>query len=80
MTIEVKELCEVDYIHEDDIKTDEPIYAIRTVQYETNKESLLEAFEEYENAFDMDKMIDCSDEFDGECQNTIKTLSVKEIN
>ena len=81
MIIKVRELCEVEYIKETDEQTEEPQYAIRTVIYESDKESLFEAFSEYMSEdFDIDRVIKCEDEFDGGCDNTVKILSVEELN
>ena len=81
MIIKVRELCEVEYIKETDEHTEEPQYAVRTVTYESDKESLVEAFSEYMSEdFDIDRVIECEDEFDGGCDNTVKILSVEELN
>lgn len=79
MIIKVKELCEVKYIDERDPDAKGVNLAIRKIEYDSDKETLLEAFEQFENNFDIDKVVDCDDGFDGECLDTIKTLSVEEL-
>lgn len=71
MIIEVKELC-----------LSEGKQGIRTVEYEANKETLLEAFQEYMNVddeFNIDNVLNCCDTFEGGCDDIVKILSVKEI-
>ena len=79
MIIKIKELCEVEYIDERDTDAKGANLAIRKIEYDSDKKTLLEAFKQFENNFDIDKVIDCEDEFDGECLDTIKTLSVEEL-
>ena len=79
MIIKIKELCEVEYIDERDSDAKGTNLAIRKIEYDSDKETLLEAFEQFENNFDIDNVVDCDDEFDGECLDTIKTLSVEEL-
>ena len=79
MIIKIKELYEVEYIDERDSDAKGANLAIRRIEYDSDKKTLLEAFEQFENNFDIDKVIDCDDEFDGECLDTIKTLSVEEL-
>lgn len=79
MNIKIKELCEVDYIVITDPNT-KPVPSIRTIVYDSDKNTLLEAFEDYQNNFDIDKVIDCNDEFDGGCLDVVKILSVAEVN
>lgn len=57
MTIEVIEECVTE-----DNKTGK-----RTVVYDSDKSSLLDALSDYENAFDVDKIISTGDDFECEC-------------
>ena len=82
MTIEVVELCVVSYINENDPETqkDEKRLAKRTVVYDSPKESLLEAFQDYNSEnFNIDNVVEANDEFEGECLDLVKYLSVKEV-
>lgn len=72
MLIEVKELCVVEI-------NEEETTAIRTVVYESDKDNLLEAFNDYAENFDIDNVIICNDEFEGECLDIVKCVSVKEV-
>lgn len=80
MKIIIKELCLVDYIKEEDMENEhgEELTAVRTVLYYSEKETLLEAFQDYDNNFDIDNVIQSRDDFDGECNGTVKYLSVEE--
>lgn len=70
MIIKVRILCEV----EDDCKV-----AIRTEEYLAKGDTLLEAFQDYSNNWDVDNVLDCWDDFEGGCLNEIKVLSVEEV-
>lgn len=72
MLIEVKELCVVEI-------NDEETTAIRTVVYESNEDNLLDAFKDYAENFDIDNVIICNDEFEGECLDVVKFVSIKEV-
>ncbi|MEK3955704.1 MULTISPECIES: hypothetical protein [unclassified Psychrobacillus] len=80
MKIKIKELCLVDYIKEEEMEKEhgEELMSVRTVIYSSQKETLLEAFQEYHNDFDIDNVIQSNDEFDGECNGFVKYLSVEE--
>lgn len=82
MLISVRELCWVDYIKESEIEkeTDEKLTAIRTVIYQSTKDTLLEAFKDYcSNNFNTDNIVSSNDEFEGCCLDTIKYISVEEV-
>ena len=82
MIIEVKELCWVEYIKEEDMdeENSEKLTAVRTVIYQSKKETLLEAFKDYDSKnFDTDNIINSDDEFEGECLDLVKYLSVSEV-
>lgn len=80
MIIKVVELCSVDYIHEgDENENNENLTAKRIVIYESSKDTLLEAFKDYDSDnFDTDNIIRSEDKFDGQCLDTVKYLSVEE--
>ena len=42
-------------------------FAFRTYFYESDGLTLLEAIEDYTKNFDIDNVIDCHDDFEGEC-------------
>lgn len=82
MLIKVKELCWVTYINKENVKKniDEKLTAIRIVAYKSPKDTLLEAFEDYDSCnFDKNNIVWLIDEFNGECLTTIKYISVEEI-
>ena len=80
MIIKVIELCMVDYIKEDDQKSNEELTATREVIYNSKKNTLVEAFQDYDsNNFDFDNVIQSNDNFDGECLDLVKYISVEEI-
>ena len=65
--IVVVERCLVDYINEEEPVSNTELYANRTVSYETDKDTLLEALADYTYNWDVDNVTDCNDDFDGEC-------------
>ena len=81
MNIKVTELCLVDYINEEDIEKDDnkEVVATRTVIYESKKNTLLEAFKDYDESFNIDNVIESYDNFEGECLDFVKYVSVIEI-
>lgn len=79
MLIKVRELCLVDCINEKDKNEYEDLKAERIVIYESEKNNLLEAFTDYEENFDSDNIIENEDLFDGECLDTLKIISVEEV-
>lgn len=79
MIIKVKELCWVDCINEEDEENEERLTAIRIVIYESKKDNLKDAFNDYcSDNFDSDNIIESEDKFDGGCLDVIKYLSVEE--
>lgn len=81
MLIEVAELCHVDCIHEENAEKEELEYltAIRTVLYQSPEDTLLEAFKDYDSNFNTDNIVSSNDEFDGGCLDTIKYISISEV-
>lgn len=82
MVIKVKELCWVSYIKEEDMEkeSDEKVTAVRTVIYNSPKDTILEAFQDYDSeSFDCDNIIQANDEFEGECLDLVKYISVEEV-
>ena len=65
MIVRVIEKCEVD--NNDGVKG---AVGLREVDYDSDKETLPEALDDYENNFDFDKIIDTNDDFPGECQSS----------
>lgn len=64
MIIKVIELCEVEPYE------DGKVEGLRTIIYESSKETLLEAHIDFEENFDSDNIIKSEDNFDGECLNS----------
>lgn len=73
MTIKVTELCLVESENFDETT------GLRTVVYNSPKDTLLEAFSDYNENFDSDNIISSDDDFEGGCLDTIKYLSVEEV-
>ena len=61
MVLQIIEECDV----EDQLTT-----GIRKVLYESDKENLLEALNDYENNFNSDRVIESEDFFDGTCMDS----------
>lgn len=77
MIIVITELCEVDYIDEER-PDDGPHFAKRIVHYDSDKDNLIDAFHDYDDHFDCDRILDCTDEFDGTCLNLVRYLKIEE--
>lgn len=75
MIIKVKELCLVDNYNNDNKELGE--VSTRTIIYESIKETLLEAFKDYQENFNSDNIISAYADFDGECMATLEYLSVE---
>lgn len=70
MIIRVVELC----------LCEEGLTAIREVVYESPKDTLLEAFKNYDSdEFDSNNIISSNDAFEGDCLEVIKYLLVEEV-
>lgn len=62
--IKVIEKCDVDGSERNENE------GLRIVYYNSPKDTLLQALEDYENNFDSDNIYETYDEFDGECQDS----------
>lgn len=70
----IEELCRVDYIdaknYKEEIKIKD-LKAIRTVEYRTEKDTLIEALTDYINNWNCEDIINCNDDFDGACLDSV---------
>lgn len=67
--IKITEKCEVTCISEEDepLKDGEVLYGYREIYYPTYYEALVHALIDYEDNFDINKVMSCNDSFAGEC-------------
>lgn len=80
MIIKVVELCLVDCINEENEgKEGAELKAKRTVVYDSPKDTLLEAFKDYDENLESDNIIQAHDDFDGQCLDFIKYISIEEV-
>lgn len=81
MRIKVEEKCETDFndIELEDFEQNRDTQSYRTIVYNSPKNTLLEAFQDYITNFDSNRIINFHNEFDGNCIKTLKYLSVSEV-
>lgn len=76
MILYIEELCEVDYINEDDEEEEieKRQFAKRSYYYESQKDNLYDAILDFEQNFDSDNLYHNEDDFDGCCLDSVVTL------